>query len=118
MNPNKRNQNMKSYQVLLPRWLERPVKKRVDQLEISFSEVLRVQVCLAVLAFQKVLYPEYQPGKELDYYLNTLKGFIYGKPDKDAILDLYSDIYFETRKALEYRENQEKKAERKSKGSK
>ena len=102
---------MKSYQVLLPRWLERPVKKRVDQLELSFSEVLRVQVCLAVLAFQKVLYPEYKPGKELEYYLNVLKEFIYGNPEKDEILELYSDIYFEARKALDYREKQEKIAE-------
>jgi len=100
---------MKSYQVLLPRWLERPIKKRVDQLEVSFSEVLRIQVCLAVLAFQTVLYPEYKPGIELESLLNELKKIIHGNHGKEEILDLYSDIYYETRKALEYREKQEKK---------
>jgi hypothetical protein len=104
---------MKSYQVLLPRWLERPIKKRVEQLEVSFSEVLRIQVCLAVLAFHSVLYPEYKPGIKLESFLNELKKFIHGNHDKEEILDLYSDIYYETRKALEYREKQEKKAEKK-----
>lgn len=114
MTSNWRNLDMKSYQVLLPRWLERPVKKRVDQLEISFSEVLRVQVCLSVLAFQNVLYPEYKPGTKLEYFLNQIKEFVQGEHEKSEILDLYSDIYYETRKALEYREKKEKKAERKS----
>lgn len=100
---------MKSYQVLLPRWLERPIKKRVDQLEVSFSEVLRVQICLAVLAFQNALFPEYKPGVKLEDFLNSIKEFIHGKHKKNEILELYSDIYYETRKALEYREKQEKK---------
>jgi hypothetical protein len=104
---------MKSYQVLLPRWLERPIKKRVDRLEVSFSEVLRIQVCLTVLAFQKILFPEYEPGVKLEDFLNSIKDLIYNDHKKDEILDLYSDIYYETRKALEYREKEEKKAEKK-----
>ena len=104
---------MKSYQVLLPRWLERPIKKRVDQFEISLSEVLRVQICLAVLAFQNILYPEYKPGVTLEYFLESIKNFVQNNSEKDEILDLYSDIYYETRKALEYREGRENMAEKK-----
>jgi hypothetical protein len=103
---------MKSYQVLLPRWLERPVKKRVDQLNVSFSEVLRVQVCLAVLALQKVMHPDYKPDMELEDFLNKIKSFLDENHEKNEILELYSDIYYETRKALEYREKQEKKAKK------
>lgn len=104
---------MKSYQVLLPRWLERPIKKRVDQLDMSFSEVLRVQVCFAVLAFQNVLYPEYKPTVKLEDFLKSIKEFIHNDHEKDEILELYSTIYYETRKALEYRERQERKTEKK-----
>jgi ubiquitin-protein ligase len=103
---------MKSYQVLLPRWLERPVKKRVEQLNVSFSEVLRVQVCLAVLALQKVMHPNYKPAIELEDFLNKIKSFLDENHEKNEILELYSDIYYETRKALEYREKQEKKAKK------
>jgi hypothetical protein len=103
---------MKSYQVLLPRWLERPVKKRVEQLNVSFSEVLRVQVCLAVLALQKVMHPDYKPDMELEDFLNKIKSFLDENHEKNEILELYSDIYYETRKALEYREKQEKKAKK------
>lgn len=104
---------MKSYQVLLPRWLERPIKKRADLLGISLSEVLRVQICISVLAFQNILFPEYKPGIKLEYFLNSIKEYFDGNHEKNEILELYSDIYFETRKALEYREKQEKKAEKK-----
>lgn len=104
---------MKSYQVLLPSWLERPIKKRVDLLNVSFSEVIRVQICFAVLALQKVLYPEYKPGIELESFLNSIKEFFNGAHEKEDVLELYSDIYFETRKALEYRVKQENKAEKK-----
>jgi hypothetical protein len=108
-----RNPKMKSYQVLLPRWLERPIKKRVDQLEVSFSEVLRVQICLAVLAFQNVLFPEYKASVELESFLEAIKEFIQNDHEKEEILDLYSDIYYETRKALEYREKRERRSEKK-----
>ena len=104
---------MKSYQVLLPRWLERPIKKRVDLMGVSISEVIRIQICLSVLALQNTLYPEYKPGRTLEYFLNSIKEFFDGSHEKDEILELYSDIYFETRKALEYREKQEQKAEKK-----
>ena len=107
---------MKSYQVLLPNWLERPIKKRVDQLEVSFSEVLRVQVCLAVLALQNTLYPEYKPGIKLEDFLRSIKMFLDGSHEKSEILQLYSDIYYETRKALEYRVKQEREAEKKQTG--
>lgn len=104
---------MKSYQVLLPSWLEKPIKKRVDLLNVSFSEVIRVQICLAVLALQEVLYPEYKPGIQLESFLISIKNFFDGSHEKEDVLELYSDIYFETRKALEYRMKQEKKAEKK-----
>lgn len=104
---------MKSYQVLLPRWLERPIKKRVDLMGVSFSEVIRVQICLAVLAIQNTLYPQYKPGIKLEFFLKAITEFFDGNHEKDEILELYSDIYFETRKALEYREKQENKSEKK-----
>lgn len=104
---------MKSYQVLLPRWLERPIKKRVDLMGVSISEVIRVQICIAVLALQSNLYPEYKPERTLEFFLNSIIEFFDGNHEKDEILELYSDIYFETRKALEYRERQENIAEKK-----
>jgi len=90
---------MKSYQVLLPNWLEKYVKHRSDLLDISFSEVIRLQICYTILFFHGELFPEYK----LDFsYKEVLK--VVGKKNKqrDEILEFCSKVYFEARKALDY----------------
>ena len=90
---------MKTFQVLLPNWLEKYVKHRADLLDISFSEVIRLQICYTILFFQKPLFPEYKSDFS---YKDVLK--IIGKKNKkrDEILEFVSRVYFEARKASDY----------------
>jgi len=104
---------MNAYQVLLPRWLERPIKNRVKNLDVSISEILRIQVCISVMAFQRVLFPEYKFDIPLEEFLQSIKELTEKDDVKDEIREVYSDIYYETRKALDYREKKEKRAKKK-----
>ena len=94
---------MKSYQVLLPQWLERHVSNRVDLLDLSFSEVIRLQICISILAFQNIRFPEYKLDLSLKNISDSFIKIVNNEYERDEILHLCSEIYFETRKALDYR---------------
>jgi len=104
---------MKSYQVLLPHWLERYVKKRADLLELGFSEIIRLQICIAILAFQNIRFPEYKTGMSLKHISDSYKKIAESDFERDEVLHLCSEIYFETRKALEYRDKKDKEVKKK-----
>lgn len=40
---------LKRYQVLLPDWMEEYIKYLVDKYDLSFSEVIRGEICIAIL---------------------------------------------------------------------
>jgi len=94
---------LKRYQVLLPDWLEDYLKWGVERSKVSFSEIIRLEVCLGVLATIAELHPEYKPGIELKDILSAIKSYAKQKPSKDKVSNFLSTIYFETRKAIEYR---------------
>lgn len=94
---------MKSYQVLLPHWLERHIKDRVNLFDLSFSEIIRLQICISILAFQGIRFPEYKIDINLKYISNSMKKIAEKEFERDEVLRLFSEIYFETRIALEYR---------------
>ena len=104
---------MKSYQVLLPQWLERHVRKRAGLLDLSFSEVIRLQICISILAFQNIRFPEYKTDVGLKYISNSFKKIAESEFERDEILHFCSEIYFETRKALEYRDKKGKEVKKK-----
>lgn len=96
------------YQVLLPDWLEGYVKHLVDLYGLSFSEVIRVQVCLSTLLGLKYFYPE-QPI-DLDFK-ELLRPDLLARMDtlpREDVKRRISKIYFETRKAIEFRLQNEK----------
>ncbi len=94
---------LKRYQVLLPVWLEDYLKWGVERSKVSFSEIIRLEVCLGVLATITELHPEYKPGLALKDILSSIKSFAKQQPSKDKVSNFLSTIYFETRKAIEYR---------------
>lgn len=99
----------KRYQVLLPEWLEDYIKFGINKYGLSFSELIRLQVCFSTLAFINKLHPEYRANITPDDILNTIaKTSGEEKIDRDEVKRYASDIYFETRKAIEYRNQCEK----------
>lgn len=104
---------LKRYQVLLPDWLEDYIKYLVDRFDLSFSEVIRMQICIAILNMVERIYPEFKLGITPDDIIKHIRQNLKQELDQDARHKVMSKIYFETRKAAEYRIAQEKKQKKK-----
>ena len=100
---------LKRYQVLLPNWLEEYLKFLVDQYDTSFSEALRRELCIAVLCMVPRLFPEYKPGTDVDEIAKCVDQNYEKETDQDERHRNLSKIYFEARKAIDYRLKKETK---------
>ncbi len=94
---------LKRYQVLLPDWLEEYIKFLVDQYDASFSEALRVELCIAVLCMVPRLFPEYKAGIDSEEIAKCVDQNFEKEIDQDERHRYLSKIYFEARKAIEFR---------------
>ncbi|NIO19800.1 MAG: hypothetical protein GTN76_03430 [Candidatus Aenigmarchaeota archaeon] len=104
---------LKRYQVLLPDWLDDYIKFLVDKYDLSFSEVIRMELCIAILNMVPHLFPELKPdmsGKDISNYV---KQNLEAELEQEEIHRLMSKVYFEARKAVEYRLAREKKKQKK-----
>jgi hypothetical protein len=99
----------KRYQVLIPEWLDEYIKWGVEKYGLSFSELIRLEICQAVIAYISARYPEYKPGFTMKDFLNGIKHFDHGKMGPEMLDKTISTIYFEARKAIEFRFSKEKK---------
>ena len=106
---------LKRYQVLLPDWLEDYIKYLSDKYDLSFSEVIRVEVCIAIISTISKLYPNFKLGITPDDILNMIKEDAQEDMEREEEHRMLSKIYFETRKAIEHRFYQEKKKKMKKK---
>ena len=98
----------KRYQVLIPNWLEEYILWGVKKYRLSFSELIRLEICQAVLFYISNRYPEYEPGFKMDDYIKGVERFESGKLNREDLEKAISTIYFEARKAIEYRFAKEK----------
>jgi hypothetical protein len=94
---------LKRYQVLLPDWLEDYLKWGVKQYGLSFSEIIRLEICISVLTMIEELHPEYKPNLSIKDIMSVVTTFDKSKLTKENINRYASQLYFETRKAIEYR---------------
>jgi hypothetical protein len=100
---------LKRYQVLLPDWLEDYLKWGVKQYGLSFSEIIRLEICVSVLAMIEEMHSEYKPNLSIRDIMSMVRTFDKSKHTKEDINKFASRIYFETRKAIEYRTSKSKK---------
>lgn len=94
---------LKRYQVLLPDWLEDYIKIGVKAYGFSFSELIRLEICLSILTQIPALHPEYIPGVNLKDIFGAMHQASSESPNKKKYARFVSQIYFEARKAIEYR---------------
>ena len=100
---------LKRYQVLLPDWLGDYVKILVDKYDLSFSEIIRVEICMAILSSVSEIFPEYKLGITPKEIYTQIRKQAEQEMEREDAYRILSKIYFETRKAIEYRLTQEKK---------
>ena len=99
---------LKRYQVLIPDWLEEYIKYGVKRYRLSFSELIRLELCFSVLAMVCSLYPDYTPGVKCEEISAMIKESSNRELTREEIHRMTSKIYFEARKAIEFRMQQEK----------
>ena len=104
---------LKRYQVLLPDWLEDYVKLLVSSYDLSFSEIIRTMMCNWILSSVPILYPELKLEIMPKDILEMVKAEAQKNMEQEDIHRMLSKIYFESRKAAEYRIAQEKKKKKK-----
>jgi len=96
---------LKRYQVLLPDWLEDYIKIGVSRYGISFSEIIRLQMCFSILAFIEESNPKYEPKIKAIDILHIDPKEAQNKKKEEELKKFISQVYYETRKAIEYRTN-------------
>lgn len=99
---------LKRYQVLLPDWMGDNIKYYIDMYGLSFSEGIRAELCSAIIATVQLQFPEYKPDITLEEIIDKLKKMRNRKIKKEEINKILSKVYFEARKASEYRHSKEK----------
>jgi hypothetical protein len=104
---------LKRYQVLLPDWLEDYVKLLVDKYDLSFSEIIRIIMCNWILASVPLIYPELKLGIMPEDLIEMVKAEAHLDMESEDVHRTLSKIYFEARKAVEYRMGKEKKPKKK-----
>lgn len=100
---------LKRYQVLLPEWLGEWVEHLVDTYDLSFSEIIRAEICYSILAGTANLYPDHKLGLTVQELSKQAKNNAEEEMNRDEMLRTISKMYFETRKAVEFRLGEEKK---------
>ena len=96
---------LKRYQVLLPDWLEDNIQYYVKKYGLSFSEGIRAELCSAIIATVQIQFPEYKPNITLEGIIDKLKKMQNRKINKEEINKILSKVYFEARKASDYRKS-------------
>ena len=104
---------LKRYQVLLPDWMEDYIKFLVERYDLSFSEIIRGEICFSFLNTIITLCPEYKPGVTTKSIIEAARLDIRNELTREDLHKLLSKLYFETRKAVEYRMDKEKKPKKK-----
>lgn len=99
----------KRYQVLIPEWLEDYIKLGVKKFGVSFSELLRLEICLSVISTMEALYPAYKTTFSIKEVFQATQRFSKGEMDKEELERFISKVYFEARKAIEFRLSLEKR---------
>jgi hypothetical protein len=93
----------KRYQVLIPDWLEEYIQWGVKKFGLSFSELIRLEICLAVTTYISELYPDYKSAFSMKDFVEGINRFEQAKMSREDLEKAKSRIYFEARKAIEYR---------------
>jgi hypothetical protein len=109
---------LKRYQVLLPDWLGDWIEHLVDMYDLSFSEIIRAEICYSILAGTANLYPDHKLGLTVQEISKLSKKNATEEMNRDEMLKTISKMYFETRKAVEFRLDKERKNIKKTKKKK
>jgi len=88
---------------MVPLWMDDYFKKLSDHLELNTSELVRLYMCIAVIASVTYLFPDYKPGIPLEEIFKKTKALADMDDEREEMFRILSEIYFEARKAGNFR---------------
>ena len=115
---------LKRYQILLNEWQADHYKMIAQQYDVSFSEMIRMALCVDIMKATKAVFPDYKFNIEDKLIVDLMKKKeISGNVQIEEFHKFLSKLYFEIRKATElwkkeYFEREKKLAETAKKGLK
>jgi hypothetical protein len=93
----------KRCQILLTDWLQDYVKDAMELNDLSFSEMVRIILSEGILHTVTLLYPSYKAGITKQDLAKWIKKGADPKTTSAEKHQLIAKLYFEARKAAEYR---------------
>ena len=96
-------QVLKRFQILLPEWQEEYLRYISKKQNYSFSETVRIVLAEGILYMIPLLSPEYKTGTSKTKLAKILKEVAKLDSTKKQRNKFRSIIYFEARKAIDYR---------------
>ena len=110
---------LKRNQVLLNVWLVKIIKKMAEKYDLSFSEVIRIFLCIQLGRMISLVYPDHSHNLVSTESEKIVQRKNNGKPlTMEELHTAISRLYFETRKGAEFWHEQEEKIAEKKKSSK
>jgi len=100
---------LKRYQVLLTDWLAEYAQFVSDEFDLSFSEAVRILMCIGSVQAIRELSPQYKTKITVKHFVSTIRKEKDSKLREEITHRLISQAYFETRKAIEFRLSEAKK---------
>ena len=90
---------------MLNDWLVDYIKSIVEEYDLSFSEVVRLALCLEFIKLVAKRFPSYKPKVSDNDLLQFITEFESGNYSREKFHSFISKVYFEARKAAELRMN-------------
>lgn len=91
-------------QILLQDWQVEYARFLSDSYDVSLSEAVRILNSIATIVIINGLYPsQYKPKVTLKRIINHISKMQQGKMELEYFHKMISELYFEARKAVEFR---------------
>ena len=94
---------LKRYQVLLSEWLADHLKRTSEKYDISFSEIIRLALCVNIVKSVSKSFPKCKRklSPADDVFTKIISNKFEREVNQEKLHQLISKIYFEGRKATE-----------------
>jgi len=97
------------YQVLLTDWQADHIKTLSNKYDVSFSEAIRILLCLQIIEVDSISYPKLKAEVPKHSIASIVKKRNRGTFESEELHKVFSKIYFEARKISEKWTELEKK---------
>ncbi len=101
---------LKREQILLTDWLSEWFHHCAKRYDLSYSELIRITLCLQVGQWVKKEYPKYKFNFSEREMTKEFKKLLKTSRFEEKLHQHFSNLYFEARKAVEFLMEQEKKS--------